>query len=204
MTELSLHILDMIQNSIEAGATKVEIIIDEDFKTDTLCLEVQDNGRGLTEDQIVKVLDPFFTTRKTRHIGLGLPLLREACRRCEGDLMIRSNPGKGTAIQATFRHSHIDRAPLGDLPSVLLTALFSEKPIDWLYIHRVDQEEFRVDTSEIRKQLADVPITHPNVRKWLLDFLIEGENTLSLKNLPFRATAQKGLSVRQRQQEGNP
>ena len=188
MKELSLHLLDLVQNSIEAGAAKIEIKIDEDFKTDVLAMEVSDNGRGMSEEQIAQVLDPFYTTRKTRHIGLGLPLLLEACRRCEGNLEIHSHPGKGTTIKATFRHSHIDRAPLGDIPSVLMTVLFAENQIDWLYSHKVNQEEFRLESSEIRKELVDIPITHPKVRNWLLDFLIKGENGLFSKTASVRVS----------------
>ena len=189
MIELSLHILDLAQNAVEAGASKIQIRIDEDLKADVLLIEVIDNGRGLSEDQRARVLDPFYTTRKTRHIGLGLPLLLEVSRLCEGKLEIRSKLGMGTTIQATFRHSHIDRAPLGDMPSVLLALFLSEHQVDWLYVHRVNGEEFRLDSSEIRKELPDVPLTHPKVRNWLLDFLQEGENSLSWKAVPMRATA---------------
>ncbi|MBA4392452.1 MAG: ATP-binding protein [Desulfobacca sp.] len=188
MKELSLHILDVIQNSIEAGASKIEIVIEENLKTDLLRIEVCDNGRGMSEDQIKRILDPFYTTRKTRHIGLGLPLLLEASRRCDGHLKIRSKPGTGTTLQVTFRHSHIDRAPLGDMPSVLITALLSGTPVDWVYIHRIDGEEFRLDSSEIRKELMEVPMTHPKVRHWLQEVLVEGENSLALEALPMRAT----------------
>jgi anti-sigma regulatory factor (Ser/Thr protein kinase) len=189
LIELSLHILDLVQNAVEAGASRIQIRIDEDLKRDGLLIEVSDNGRGLSEDQMAKVLDPFYTTRKTRHIGLGIPLLLEASRRCDGDLKIHSKPGMGTTIQATFRHSHIDRAPLGDMPSVLLALFLSEHQVDWLYVHRVNEEEFRLDSSEIRKELPDIPLTHPKVRNWLLDFLQEGENSLSWKSAPMRATA---------------
>ncbi len=189
MKELSLHLLDVVENSIEAGASKIEIKIEEDFNRDVLVMEVSDNGRGMSEEQIKEVLDPFYTTRRTRHIGLGLPLLLEACRRCEGNLEIYSQPGKGTTIQATFRHSHIDRAPLGDIPSVLMTVLFAENQIDWLYSHKVNQEEFRLESSEIRKELVDIPITHPKVRNWLHSFLIKGENSLFSKTASVRASA---------------
>jgi anti-sigma regulatory factor (Ser/Thr protein kinase) len=189
LKELSLHLLDLVQNSIEAGASKIEIKIDEDFKRDILLIEVSDNGRGMSEEQITEVLDPFYTTRKTRHIGLGLPLLLEACRRCDGNLEIHSHPGKGTTIQATFRHSHIDRAPLGNIPSVLMAVLFAENKTDWLYIHKVNQEEFRLESSEIRKELVDIPITHPKVRNWLLDFLNKGEKGLFSKAASAKVTA---------------
>jgi Histidine kinase-, DNA gyrase B-, and HSP90-like ATPase len=187
--ELSLHILDMVQNAIEAGASKVEILIDEDLEADRLLIEVKDNGQGMSEDQMAKVLDPFYTTRKTRHIGLGLPLLSEACRHCEGGLTLQSTPGSGTTVRAILRNSHIDRAPLGDMPSVLYAVLLSEHPIDWHYIHQVNGETFQLDSSDIRKELVGVPLSHPKVRKWLLDFLYEGEHGLSGKDIPMRATA---------------
>jgi hypothetical protein len=189
LKELSLHILDIIQNSIEAGASKIEINIEENLETDLFQIEVSDNGKGMAAEQIARILDPFYTTRKTRHIGLGLPLFLEACRRCEGDLKIRSKPGSGTTLQAVMRHSHIDRAPLGDMPSVLITILQSAKPLDWMYHHRVNGEEFRLDSSEIRRELEDVPLTHPKVRQWLMELLVEGESSLDLKNLPQRAKA---------------
>lgn len=189
MLELALHILDIAQNSIEAGASEVVITIDEDYKKDLFCFEVCDNGCGLSEEAKAKVLDPFYTTRKTRHIGLGLPLLSEACRCCEGNLQMESTPGEGTKIKATFRHSHIDRAPLGDMPSVLMALLLSGKPIDWSYIHRVNEQEFRLDTIEIKKELREIPLTHPKVRHWLLDVLVEGESSLSFRDLGKRATA---------------
>jgi len=186
LKELSLHLLDMVQNSIEAGASKIEIIIEEDFKKDVLVMEVSDNGRGMSEEQITEVLDPFYTTRQTRHIGLGIPLLLEACRRCDGNLEIHSQPGKGTRIKATFGHSHIDRAPLGDIPSVLMTVLFAENNIDWLYCHKINQEEFLLESSEIRKELVDIPITHPKVRSWLLDYLNKEEKNLFSKAAAVR------------------
>ena len=179
----------MVQNSVEAGGSRIEITIDEDLEGDLLRIEVCDNGRGMSKEQTAKVLDPFYTTRKTRHIGLGLPLLQEACRRCEGDLEIISDQGTGTRLQATFRHSHIDRAPLGNLPSVLMTLVFSQKPVDWIYIHRVNGEAFQLDSSEIKKELGEIPLTHPKVRHWLLDVLVEGENSLLSKESTMRATA---------------
>lgn len=189
MIELSLHILDLAQNAIEAGASRIEISIEEDLKADLLLIEIRDNGRGMTEEQTTRVLDPFYTTRETRHIGLGLPLLAEASRHCGGGLEIDSTPGAGTVIRARFRHSHIDRAPLGDIPSVLLAVLLSEKPIDWRYLHTINGRIFQLDSSEIRKAILDIPLTHPLIRQWLLDGLSEGENSLREEVLPRKATA---------------
>jgi hypothetical protein len=189
LIELSLHLLDIVRNAVEAGGSRIEITIEEDLKKDVLCMEVSDNGKGMSKDQMAMVLDPFYTTRKTRQIGLGLPLLLEACRRCEGNLEIFSDPGKGTRIQATFRHSHIDRAPLGNLPSVLMALVLSENAVDWIYIHRVNGEAFQLDSYEIKKELGEIPLTHPKVRHWLLDVLVEGENSLLSKESTTRATS---------------
>jgi anti-sigma regulatory factor (Ser/Thr protein kinase) len=177
--ELSLHILDVLENAVEAGASAIKVHIEEDVKADRMAIEIVDNGCGMNPSVIDKVFDPFYTTRKTRHVGLGLPLFRDAARRCEGDLDIQSEPGKGTRLRVTFRRSHIDRAPLGDMPAALLAVLLSERPVDLEYSHTIGSEEFRLDSSEIKKELEDIPLAHPKVRSWILQTLQEGEAGLS-------------------------
>jgi anti-sigma regulatory factor (Ser/Thr protein kinase) len=178
--ELSLHVLDVLENAVEAGASRIELEIEEDLKADTMVIEVSDNGPGMSEEAINEALSPFYTSRKTRHVGLGLPLFSEAARRCDGDLTLKSEAGKGTRVRATFRHSHIDRAPLGDMPSALLAVLLSERPLDLEYTHRANQDEFRFDSAEIREQLEEIPLNHPKIREWLYRFLCEGEAGLRL------------------------
>lgn len=178
MRELSLHILDLLENAVEAGASRITLSIREDLQADWMVIEIVDDGRGMEKELIKKVLNPFYTTRKTRHVGLGLPLFLEAARRCGGDLVIQSAPGRGTSIKATFRHGHIDRAPLGDMPAALLAILLSERPVDVDYCHRVGVREFRFDSSEIREELADVPLNHPKVRDWIFQLLQGGEISL--------------------------
>jgi hypothetical protein len=176
--ELSLHILDVVENGLEAGASRIQVRIDENPEADLLRIEIIDNGRGMSQELSHRVLDPFYTTRKTRHVGLGLPLFREAARRCDGDLTLESEPGKGTAVKASFRLSHIDRAPLGDIPAALLAVLLSEHPVDLEYTHRVGSREFRLDTAEIREELGEVPLNHPKIRDWIFQQLCEGESSL--------------------------
>ena len=176
--ELSLHILDVLENAIEAGATQVELRIEEDLEADRLTIEVVDNGKGMDEETLARVLDPFFTTRQTRHVGLGLPLLAAAAEWCNGGLQVESQVGQGTRVVATFQHSHIDRAPLGDVKDTLLAFLMTERPIDLHYVHRVDGRTFEFDTAELRGELKDVPLTHPAVRRWLGEFIAEGEGGL--------------------------
>jgi hypothetical protein len=175
---LSLHILDLLENSVEAGTSRIRLSVYEDLQGDWMVIEVADNGCGMRKELIERVLDPFYTIRGTRHVGLGLPLFLEAARRCEGDLVIQSKPGEGPRVDATFRHSHIDRAPLGDMPAALLAILLSSHPVDLDYCHRVGLREFRFDSSEIRKKLEDVPFSHPKVRDWIIRSLREGEASL--------------------------
>jgi anti-sigma regulatory factor (Ser/Thr protein kinase) len=176
--ELSLHVLDVIENAVEAGASRIRVRIEEDLDADLLFIEIVDDGRGMSKELLKRVLNPFYTSRKTRHVGLGLPLFLEAARRCDGDVVIQSEPGKGTRVRATFRHSHIDRAPLGDIPSALLAILLSQHPVDLDYSHQVGDRDFQFDTAELRRELGDVPLTYPRIREWLLQELREGEASL--------------------------
>ncbi len=174
MLELSLHILDVLQNSIEAGAKRIELCIDEDQREDILRITVRDDGRGMSREMSQKVLDPFVTTRATRHVGLGLPLLAAAAQRCNGELSVDSTLGVGTTVTATFQLSHIDRAPLGNLVSTLLAVMLSDQDVDLHYTHCVDGRLFELDTRDVRSALGPVPLSHPKVRDWLKSTLKVG------------------------------
>ncbi len=176
--ELSLHILDVLENTVEAGATQVKLGIEEDLESDRLIIEVVDNGRGMDEETVARVLDPFFTTRRTRHVGLGLPLFAAAAERCNGSLCVNSRVGQGTRVVATFQHSHIDRAPLGDLKGALLAFLMTDRPVDLRYAHCVNGCTFEFDTRELREALDGASLTLPAVRRWLAEFIAEGEGEL--------------------------
>ena len=181
MRELSLHILDVMENSLEAAATLIEVIIDEDLAADRLTITVRDNGRGMSDEQLAHMFDPFFTTRSTRHVGLGIPLFKAAAERCNGSLTITSQMGKGTMLQSIFQHSHIDRAPLGDITGTLLAVILSGL-CDVRYVHRVDgpetERKFAFHTADMRAELGEIPLTHPAVRKWLEEFIAAGEEGL--------------------------
>ena len=186
MRELSLHILDVLENSLEAGATCVELTIEEDVTADRLTITVRDDGRGMSEEQVKRIFDPFFTTRSTRHVGLGVPLFKAAAERCGGNLTVISQPGKGTTLRATFQHSHIDRAPLGDMEGTLLAFILSGT-CDVHYVHRVNAhprggQEFEFHTADMRAELGKIPLTHPAVRNWLQEFIAEGEAELGRKS----------------------
>ena len=181
MRELSLHVLDALENSLEAGATVIELTIREDTGADRLSITLGDNGRGMSAAQLDRVFDPFFTTRGTRHVGLGIPLFKAAAERCNGSLTIASRPGVGTTLWAEFQHSHIDRAPLGDLGGTLLAVILAGS-CDLHYVHRVNGETFEFDTADIRAQLGDIPLTHPEVRRWLQEFIAKAEEKLRRKS----------------------
>lgn len=178
MRELALHILDVLQNAREAGATRVELVIEEDPDQDRLVIEVRDNGKGMDRETVRKVLDPFFTTRKTRRVGLGLPLFARAAEQCGGGLEIDSEPGRGTTVRAVFRLGHIDRAPLGDVAATILSFLLGEPPCDLVYTRRCGDRSFRLDTREVRRELGPVPLSHPAARQWLESYIEEGEQAV--------------------------
>ena len=174
MRELSHHILDLLENAFAADVQLVTLEIEESSAENRLIISVKDDGRGMDQEMVQKVTDPFFTTRTTRHVGLGIPLLLAAAERCNGRFSIESEVDKGTYVRAEFQRDHIDRAPLGDIKSTLMGALVSLKECDLVYRHQVDDRSFAFDTKEIRSILGDVSLSHPRVREWFEDFLDEG------------------------------
>ncbi len=178
MRELALHILDLVQNSIEAGASRVLLVIIEDIGGDTLTIRVRDNGRGMDDATRRRVLDPFVTTRKTRRVGLGLPLIDMSTRQCGGYLRIDSQVGEGTEVEAVYRHSHLDRPPLGDLVATVKTLIVANPGLDFVYRHTVGGAVFEVATRELTSILGDMPLTHPDVIAWLDEYLAANEANL--------------------------
>ena len=174
MLELSQHILDVLENSLEAGASKIELEIVEDRAVNRLTISATDDGRGMDSQTLSRVTDPFFTTRTTRHVGLGVPLFKAAAQRCDGDLVVTSEPGFGTRVMASFRLDHIDRAPLGDMGTTLISIIVSRRDCDLHYLHRVGCRRFEFSTEEMRRLLGDVPLTDPTIREWVEDCIREG------------------------------
>jgi len=148
LEDLSLHILDIVENSIDAGSDSISIKIDEDTNTDRLTIEIDDNGKGMDAETIKKALDPFYTSKTVRRVGLGLPMFRQAALAAGGEFDIRSVPGRGTQVRAVFQHSHIDRMPLGDVSKTLLTLLMGHPEVQFSYTFRRDDCEWRFDTEE--------------------------------------------------------
>jgi hypothetical protein len=172
--ELSLHILDICQNSIKANATLIQILIDENTKTNSFVIEIVDDGHGMNKETLTQVSDPFFTTRTTRKVGLGISLFKMAAESTNGTLKIESKEHHGTKIIATFDLDHIDRAPLGEIEDTLVILALNEENIDIFYRHRYNEREFIFDTRQIREILEETPFTAQGVTQWMKEYIKEG------------------------------
>lgn len=179
MRELSLHILDIIQNSIAAGAARIEICVDGDTTANLLTITITDNGKGMDAELLKKVRDPFTTTRTTRRVGLGIPMLIAASETCGGHLELESTPGKGTRISASFILDHIDRTPMGDITGTLLSVIVANPDISFRYRQSIDGSQFILDTDEIHAHLEDVPLSDPAVIRWMKGYISEGIASLN-------------------------
>ena len=150
MEDISLHILDIVENSIVAKAKRIEIRVIEDIEENLFIVEIEDDGEGMDEATVKRVLDPFFTTRTTRKVGLGLPMLAQSAKESGGNIEISSQVGKGAKVKATFQYNHPDRRPLGDMKATLMTLISSDPEIDFVYEYKRGEEVLRLDTRDIK------------------------------------------------------
>ncbi len=176
MTEISLNILDVAQNSVRANATLIIIKVEADTKKDRLTVIIEDNGCGMSPEQVENVVDPFFTTRTTRKVGLGVSFFKLAAESTDGSFEITSKVGEGTIVIAVFGLSHIDRMPLGDMTGTIHMLITMNTGIDFIYNYKIDDEEFTLDTKSFREILGDVPLNAPEVSTYLKEFLEENKN----------------------------
>jgi len=174
MKELSLHILDIAKNSVKAKATLIEIIVEEDTNKNLLTIEIKDNGCGMSKEFLRTVKDPFSTTRTTRKVGMGISLFEAAAVQCGGKLDITSEVGVGTTLTTTFELDSIDRAPLGDMAGTMVTLISGSPSIDFMYKHTKDNNEFILDTREVRQILGEVSLDMPDVLMWIEGYINEG------------------------------
>lgn len=177
--EISLHILDIMHNSIAAGADLIELNVTEDTANDILSFLIKDNGKGMSKEMVESVCDPFTTGRTTRNVGLGIPLLKQVAEATGGGIKIASDIGVGTELFASFTYSHIDRQPLGDMVQTMHQLITSFENIDFLYSHCINGTEFKCDTREIKKVLNGVSLKETEISLWLFDYLKEGEAEIS-------------------------
>ncbi len=182
MTEISLNILDVAQNSVKAGAKLTEISIEVDKNNDKMTVIIKDDGCGMTKEQVEKVVDPFFTTRTTRKVGLGVPFFKMACESTGGSFSITSQVGVGTIVTAVFILSHIDRMPLGDITSTIHSLIIYNQQLDFLYKYKVGESEFILDTREFRQVLGDdIRFDLPEVSNYIKEYLSENEKEVNEK-----------------------
>ena len=179
MKELSLHILDIVQNSLSAEAKCIHISILYDLSRDLVEIIIKDDGRGMTPELLAKVADPFVTTRTTREIGMGIPLLKMAAEQTGGAFNIDSTLGQGTELKATFVRSNIDTPPLGDMAETIVTLVQGAPDVEFIYSHEEDLKKFKFDTREVREVLGDVPLNEPDVLSWIKNTISESEATES-------------------------
>lgn len=173
MKDLSLHVLDILQNSTRAGASEVQLKINEDVRNDILSIEIADNGKGMSEEDVEKAIDPFYTTRKTRKVGMGLPLLKQNAELTGGKLAIISTLGEGTNVKVDFGYTNIDRPDLGDIPQTIKTYIAGNPEVMFIYKHKVNEKEFGLRTKEIIEILDGVPINNLKVLRYIEEMVSE-------------------------------
>jgi len=174
MKELSLHILDIAQNSVKAGASRIGVDIAE--SETQIAVTVTDDGCGMASDMLSRVTDPYTTTRDTRRVGLGIPLLKLAAEQSGGGIELESQPGKGTRLRAVFEREHLDRPPLGDMVSTMVTLIQGSPELDFAYRHVFpDGREATLDTAVLRGALEGVSLAEPDVLQWIAESLNEEE-----------------------------
>lgn len=176
MKELSLNILDIAKNSVSAKADTIRIALIE--TDDNLIMEISDNGCGMKKDFLKTVSNPFSTTRTTRKVGMGIPLLKLAAEQCKGTFSIESvheseSVNHGTVIKAEFNKKHIDYTPLGDIVSTVVTLIQGNSEIRWIFTHEKNGKEIKLDTDELKAVLGDVPVNNTEVLLWIKEYLIQ-------------------------------
>ncbi len=179
MRELSLNVLDIAQNSVSANASLIEIELIESTVNNELLIGIYDNGKGMTAEQLENVRDPFYTTRTTRKVGMGIPLFKMAAEMTGGNLQIESEVGVGTKVRTLFKTDSIDFTPVGDMTSTIVMLVTMNLHIDFVYKVQKDENEFLFDTRQIKEILGDVPLNEPSVSQWIKDYIHENTKQLT-------------------------
>ena len=173
-----MHIMDIIQNSVRAEASNVQLEIVESQKDDLFSIGIKDDGFGMSKEVLAKAIDPFFTTRTTRKVGLGLSLLKQNAEQTGGRMDISSKEGVGTELKAVFSHSHLDRPSLGDVAGTMVLLVGANPEMDFFYKHTSDIGEYVFDTKEIKEVLDGVSVSDPEIMKYLKEMIKENLNTI--------------------------
>lgn len=180
MNDLALHLLDIVQNSLVAGATFIRILITENPTDNEVIMTVEDNGKGMSPEQVAKLSDPFFTSRTTRKVGLGVPLLRQSAEQSGGGLKVTSALGKGTTLTAWFEYSHLDRPPMGDIPNAVILLVSANPTIDFEYVYTYNHQSYTFNTIEVKEALDGLPLNDVQVIRMLQEMIRENQNDLKV------------------------
>lgn len=178
LPEISLNILDIAQNSISAKASLIRIAVETNTKENLLKITIADNGAGMSKEAVSSVIDPFFTTRTTRNVGLGIPFFKQAAECTGGEFFIESQQGKGTDVMTVFHTDHIDCMPLGDVNATIHSLITMNPGVDFCYERKIDERSFILDTREMREILGDIPFDLPDVSVFIKNYLEENETEI--------------------------
>ncbi len=181
MRELSLHILDIAENSLRSGASLIEIKINEDSDKNLYQIIIEDDGCGMSQCYQDRVLDPFVTERKTRNVGLGLPLFKQTSEMCSGELILKSDLNKGTIVEVNMKRNHIDMPPMGSITDTIISLILAEEECDICFVHKVDDYEYTFSTKEIKEKIEDVDLNDSQIINWIKSYLENNENNLREK-----------------------
>lgn len=176
MPDIAMHLLDIVFNSIRAKASLIKIYLLDSIKEDKIVCRVEDNGSGMNEETVEAVQSPFFTTRTTRDVGLGVPLFKEGALQTGGDFQLSSEVGKGTVIEASYVKSHLDCPSVGNLAETIVTLIQADSSIEYEITYQTDSGKFEFKTVEIKEILDGVPINEPDIILWLKEYIKEGIN----------------------------
>lgn len=181
MRELSLHILDIAENSLRSKASLIEIVVKEDSEKNSYKIVIKDDGCGMKKEYAQSIVSPFVTERNTRKVGLGLPLFAQTAKMCSGKLCIYSKPNKGTTVVVKMKRNHIDLPPLGKIADTLLSLIITSNEIDIKFVHQFNHHKYELDTREIKKIIENDSLNNPSIVKWVKEYIEENENYLRKK-----------------------
>ena len=182
MKELAMHVYDLMENSTAANSTEVKLTIRDSLKDNIYAFTIEDNGKGMTPEFMAKVTDPYTTSRTTRKVGLGLPLIKMNTENCGGGIKLQSEVGKGTRLDFWFQHNHWDRPPMGDLAGTIVMLCAAHEDIHIIYKHITDEGEFVFDTDEIHEALDGMSMNDVKVMGWLKDMVQENLEAIHYNN----------------------
>jgi len=180
MNDLALHLLDIVQNSLAAGATFITVRINENPRKNISVLSVEDNGCGMNAEQLQKLSDPFFTSRTTRRVGLGVPLLRQSAEQSGGTLEVVSEPGKGTRLTARFQYDHLDRPPLGDMANAIVLMISANPGVDFAYRYTYNEKSYEITTIQLKDALDGAPLNDLYIMEMVEEMIRENQNDLKV------------------------